>query len=349
MTVEIDGTPLSHAGLTELVDVQVEEATSEADAATVSARLVPDERGEWTSVLDALITPRTPLTVELERGGAVYRFEGRSTEAAWEIAPDGASRMTVKAVDRTLDMDVEEKVVAWRGAADSGIAEAIFATHQIKADAEGTPEGPDPDVHVVIQRATDWAFLRSLAAKWGYEVYLEARNGQVFGRFGPVDALADPQAELAFGFGGQAKRIAADVRLVSGKEVTAARIPPLSDAVAEGGSGGRGGAQGLQSLGGQTSVLLAPDDVDGEIDPAKASEGLARKSAFALRLDAEVDSDKVGRLMRARRTVRVNGIGDTLSGVYLVDSVRHRVSGATHIQQLSLVRNAFSGAKGLLA
>ena len=70
----------------------------------------------------------------------------------------------------------------------------------------------------------------------------------------------------------------------------------------------------LRSLGGQTTVLLSPNDIDGEIDPAEAAKGMARKSAFALRLDAEVDTEDVDIVLRARRTVDVGGLGDTVSG-----------------------------------
>jgi phage protein D len=347
MSVSIGGLPLSPGDLAELLDVQLEEASTEADAATLSARLTPTAPGGWASVLDALAQPRTPLTVELTRGFDSYRFEGASTEAEWEIAPDGASRLTVKALDRTQELDAEEKVVAWRGTSDSGIAETIFASYGIVPDTTPTPAGPDPDVHVVLQRATDWAFLRSLAAKWGYEVYLEAATGRVVGHFGPLEPTAAEQAELVFGFGGDSPRITAGARLIAGKKVTAARLQPLTDAVVQGADDGTGEAQGPTSLGGQSRILLSPDDVDGEIDPARASASVARRSAFAVTLGAEVDAGAIDRLLRARRTVAVKGVGGVLSGTYLADRVRHRVTGDRHTQQLTLVRNALGAAGGL--
>jgi hypothetical protein len=59
-------------------------------------------------------------------------------------------------------------------------------------------------------------------------------------------------------------------------------------------------------------------------------------------------------LVRARRTVQVRGLGDLLSGKWLVKSVRHTISPAGHTQALSLSRNALGdqnppgGAGGLL-
>ncbi len=215
LLVEIAGEAVPADELDDL-DVLVEEATAEADAATVTARLRPGDDGEWRSAIDRLAAPRTPLAIEVGLGGARYRFDGLSAEAAWSIDPERRSRLTVKALDRTLELDLEEKVVAWPGTSDSGVAQAIFSAHGLRAEVEDTPAGPDPDVHVLVQRGSDWAFLRSLAARWGYAVYLEADGEAVVGHFHPLDPLAEPQGELALGFGGDAGRVEVQAELVAG-------------------------------------------------------------------------------------------------------------------------------------
>jgi len=340
LLIEIDGAAISDDDLHALVDVQVEEATHRADAATLSASVVPSADGEWTSLLDPLVAARTPLVVQVTRGEVVYRFEGRSTEAAWEIDAEGASVLTIKAVDRTLELDLEEKVKPWPGTSESAIAEAIFSDHGMSAQVETTAAAPDADVHILIQRTTDWAFLRSLAARWGYVAYLEFADGDTTGHFHPLDPLQDPQGELALGFGGDALRVRAQADLVAGQRVLAQRTPPLSDAAQSGESKGDDEAQGETSLGGQATVLLAPGDVDGELEPLAAATGMARESAFAARLSVELDTAGTGIMLRARRTVLVKGLGSTLSGLYLVESVRHVLSVDSHRQQLELSRNA---------
>jgi phage protein D len=356
LLIELDGDAVADDDLHALVDIQVEEATRDADAATLTANLVPSADGEWTSLLDVLVAPRTPLAVQIGRGDVVYRFEGLSTEASWSIDADGASTLTIKALDLTLGLDLEEKIVAWPGMSESAIAEAIFSAHGLTARAEATPDGPDADVHVLIQRSTDWAFLRSLAARWGYVAYLEWADGRTTGHFGPLDPLQDPQGELALGFGGDALRVQAQAQLVSGEKVLAQRIPPLSDAPQSGEAQGEDEAQGSTSLAGQAVVLLAPDDVDGELEPLAAVTGRAHESAFAARLSVEIDTAGAGILMRAKRTVLVKGLGSSLSGLYLVESVRHVLSVDGHRQQIELTRNAlgltgdeaFGGGGGLL-
>lgn len=343
--VEVSGRPLSASDLDGLLELQLEEATHEADAAVLTARLDADASGEWRSVLDGLVTPKTPLVVEIRRDGGTYRFEGLATEASWQVQAGGASRIVVKAVDRTLEMTLEEKVVAWR-TSDSAIADKILSSYGFRPDVKATPDKPDPDVHVVLQRATDLAFLRSLATKWGYVLYLEARQGQVAAAFKPLDPTASTQADLALGFGGAAASVSVDARLLAGRDVKTARIAPLTSTVTKGGDSGKADPQGNRSFGGRSVTLLSPAEIDGEIDPSEATKALARGSAFALTLDAELDPVRVDALLRARRTVDVRGLGLPLSGTYLVERVRHRVTPDEHVQTVTLARNALGGLPG---
>lgn len=347
--IEVDGVAIEESGVLQLDDVQVEESAREADAASVTARLVPSDGGEWTSLLDALAAPRTPLAITVSRGLEEYRFDGRSTEVEWRFEPDGASRFVAKAVDRTVDMNVEEKVVDWSGNTDSQIAESILSSNGFATAVESTPDTADPDVHVVIQRATDWAFLRSLAAKWGYEVYLESRSGQTTGVFGPLDPTADSQADLPLGYGDPMAPVSVRARLLAGREVHGSRMALLSDEVIDGEDGGTGESQGTRPFGGESIALITPDEVDGEIDPAEAAKGMARRSAFGLRLDVEVDTDRVDTLLRARRTVKVAGLPSLLSGLWLVESTRHVITPDGHHQRLALARNAYGSGMGALA
>jgi hypothetical protein len=338
--IEIDGTELTQDELGTLGQVGVEEALEQADAATLVARLEPRGDGEWASVLDALAEPRTSLVVQVSNGEASYRFDGLSAEASWHIDAEGDSQVTVKAVDRSLELDLEERIATWPGNSESSIAEAIFGQHGLLADVEETPAGPDPDVHIVLQRGTDLAFLRSLAAKWGYDVYLEAGEIGVTGHFHTTDPLADPQGVIPLGFAGGPGAVDVTARLVDGRRVKATRVPTLSDTPQQGEADGADQALGARTLAGVSTLLLSPDDLDGEIDPSVAALALAREAAFAVRLTAVIDTAAVGLLVRARRPLLVTGLGSSLSGRYMVESVRHEVSPERHRQHLSLVRNA---------
>ncbi|HEV2890594.1 MAG TPA: hypothetical protein VGX28_09480 [Frankiaceae bacterium] len=341
LLLEIDGTEVTVEELEALIELRVEEATAEADALTLVARLEATPEGEWCSLLDPLATPRTPVAVALTRDDVTYRFDGYSSEATWEVDSQGASRITVKALDRVAELDAEERTVAWPGVSDSDIASAIFGTYGLTPDVEDTAAAAEPDVHVVMQRATDWAFVRALADKWGYAAYLESDEpGVVTGHFHPLDPLADPQGELSLAYGGHGPRATVRADLLAGERVTARRLPPLSASVAQGDADGTDEAQGANALGGQVATLLAPTDVFGEVEPAEAATSVARRTAYSVTLTAEIDTDESGLLVRARRPLLVRGLGETLSGRYLVDKVQHVVTMSSHKQQISLRRNA---------
>ncbi|MFH8484337.1 hypothetical protein [Streptomyces longisporoflavus] len=345
MLLEIDGTEAGRDALDAVIEVRAEEATDEADAATVTMRVDPDATGGWPSLLDPLVTPRTPLAVRLERDGRSYQFDGYSAEAVWDLDAEGHSTLTVKAIDRSLDLDRVEKAVAWPGQRDSAIAETIFTEHKLRAEVEPTPAGFDPDVHTVLQRGTDWSFVRELALKWGYVAYLEAdESGQVTGHFHPPAPLAEPQGELALGFGGDAHQARVRVDLLAGRRVIAHRLPPLAAVPVTAEAAGDDEAMAEVPLAAQVTELLTPRDVAGEVDVGQAATGRALRSAYGVTLTAALDTDRTGLLLRARRTVLVAGLGPVLSGGYLVDRVRHVVTLEAHRQEVTLRRNALGAA-----
>ena len=153
-------------------------------------------------MLDPLVTPQTPLAVQLERGSSSYRFEGKSVEVGWDIDPRGGSRLTAKALDRTLDMNLEEKVAAWR-ASDGGIAQTILKSHNVRPEITQTPDKADADVHVVMQRAGLGVPARA-RGEVGLRRLRRSRNGGPSRRLDPLDPDATPQAELVFGTGATA-------------------------------------------------------------------------------------------------------------------------------------------------
>ena len=93
LLVEIDGAELAAGG--DLggcsSQVVVEEALDEADAATLVARLEAGGDGEWTSVLDPLLEPLTPLVVQVvaRRGRATASTASRP-RPTWRIDAGGA-------------------------------------------------------------------------------------------------------------------------------------------------------------------------------------------------------------------------------------------------------------------
>ena len=96
--------------------------------------------------------------------------------------------------------------------------------------------------------------------------FLEADGSNVTGHFRAIDPLADPQGELSLGFGGDATKVGIRAQLTAGHHIKAERMRALADSNDTGDGGGDDQAQGQTSLGGQTTLLMAPTDVFGEVD-----------------------------------------------------------------------------------
>lgn len=325
---------------------EVEESMDEPDAASISVGIEATEDGEWTTIIDDLAAPDAELVVRVERASGVYTFSGLVVGATWTIDAEGESQLVVRALDRTVAMDREERVVPWPGTADSVIASTIFSNYGFGAEVETTPDGPSPDVYTPMQRGTDWAFLQSLAAKWGYATFLEADGDKIIGHFRSLDPRAEPSQTLRLGFGADSFAAEVQVDFDGGGTLQAARIPPLGSGPVTAEADGLDQLQGTVPIAVAAIGLLGPADVDGDIDPFAAATGMARRDLFGVRLTTSVDLIAGGPLVRARRTVDVAGLGSRLSGLYLVQRVRHRLSEDHHEQEIELTTNSLGAAGG---
>lgn len=328
--------------------VDVEEAIDEPDAASISMGIEATEDGEWTSMIDDLAAPNAELHIRVERPTGTYTFSGLVVGASWTIDAEGDSQVVVRAMDRTVEMDRVERVVPWSGTSDSAIASTIFGSYGFATEVVSTPPGPSPDVFTPMQRGTDWGFLRSLAAKWGYATFLETDGDKIVGHFRPIDPLAQAAHTLRLGFGADSFAAAVEVDFDGGGTVQASRIPPLASGSADGEADGLDQLQGSEAIAVEASSLLGPEDVDGEIEPFDGATGRARQDVFGIRLTTTTDLVGGAPLLRARRTVEVAGLGSRLSGLYLVERARHRLSEDHHEQELELISNALGAGGGLL-
>ena len=174
----------------------------DAGAAARGRRTTASGRACWTRCSSPL-TPRSGPGVS--PATSTTASTASQTEAEWRIDPEGARELTVKAVDRTLELDLEEKVVAWPGSSDSAIAEAIFAALRPRGRgrADARRARPGRARRPAARRATSRSCARS-PTKWGYDVFLEADGAAASpATSGPPTRSPSPRARLSLGFGGE--------------------------------------------------------------------------------------------------------------------------------------------------
>ena len=343
--VTADGLTLTSNDLTLIRSVDISEAMNAQTQVSLVVACNVDNTSNWSTPLDSLVVPFARFQVEIDRGKDSMVVPARATSASWSLQAGGMSTLTIAGLDASADLDREEHDKDWGGISDAAIATALLAPFVPKVGTTPPPDGTDRFTRH--QRGTDWSFLRALAARNDFDVYLTSKNGVLLGVFDRVDPNAAAQASLDLGYGSLGGTASVQVQLVTGQRV---RFTYGTDGqgvqqVAE--NDGTGNAMGTQSLGGGTTVLRDAKDLPGTQTPDLAARVLAERTAFGASMSVTLTAPGMP-LLRARRTVTVRGLGPLVSGLWLVKSVRHTITQGGHTQALTLTRNALGdgGAAG---
>jgi phage protein D len=338
VTVAVDGQALTAGDLALISSVDVSEAMNAQTQIGVVVACDVDNTSDWSTPLDSLVVPFAPFQVTIARGGDSLVVPARVTSASWSLQAGGPSTLTIAGLDASADLDREEHDRSWGGVSDADIASTLLGP--VAAPQIGTTPPPDgTDQFTPHQRATDWSFLKTLAARNDFDIYLTCENGQLIGVFDRVDPTAAPQASLDLGYGSLGGLASVQVQLAASQRVQLTYgIPGEGDQqVAE--NDGTGNAMGAQSLGGATTVLRDGNDLPGAQTPDVAARVLAERSAFGATLSVTLTAPDMP-LLHARRTVTVRGLDPLVSGLWLVKSVRHTITPGGHTQAVTLTRNA---------
>ena len=266
----------------------------------------------------------------------------RATSASWSLQAGGLSTLTVAGLDASADLDREERDRPGAGSSDADIASALLA-----AGRASPRVGPDagPGRHRPLHPAPARDRLgvpETLAARNDFDVYVTSENGRHVRRLRPGRTRSRgrrPPLDLGYGsLGGSAN---VQVQLVSRAAGDCSRTASAGEAAQQvaRSNDGKGSAMGAQSLGGAATVLRDPSRRARPPDPGQGGPGPGRASAFGASMSVTLTAPDMP-LVRARRTVRVRGLGPLVSGKWLVKSVRHTVTQAGHTQALALTRNA---------
>jgi phage protein D len=352
-SITVNGAPLGAHDLELVQSLSLEETLGGQDKVSITVQLVTSDNSAWTSCLDPLVAPATPFHVTLTRGSHTVEVEARSVSASWQVAPGGSSTITVEGMDRSVELDRQDVQRLWQDTNDAAIAKTLFSEHGLDPQVDSTPSGADSDTYSPQQGTTDWAFLKGLAGRNGFDLHIESINGVVSGVFRKINVTAAAQAKIALGYGPLGGNATASVQLLAGQEVHVTRTVPGTSDVDVASDNGKGDAMGTRSLGGVTLVRTHTAGSVSVLDAQSTATAMAERSAFGATLNATLTSAD-SPLIRARRTVTVAGLGEALDGLWLVRSVRHTVTPGGHSQALGLIRNALGnpaegGGAGRLA
>jgi phage protein D len=330
----------------DIVEIEVQEDVAAADVFRVRLALSPASDGSWNYVDDDRFALWNRLSLEAGYpedtetlvDGYITHLEASFSDE------DGGGFLEISGMDPSALMDLEEKQRAWLNKKDSEIAQEVFLSYGLSYEVEDTVVRVAEDHAAVLQAESDIRFLRRLAARNGFECYVQAGKG--FFRSPTMEA--PPQKTLAVDFGEETNVAQLRVRLdgTPPTRLEIRRVDPLekqelTEAIAE---------TPRRELGARTLAALRSGQPDGRVllrqQPAVSAQEMQGRLREAYQpasqfvwAEGEVDSRSYGRVLRAKRLVTIKGTGANFSGLYYVTRVRHTFTVEGYAQHFEAYRN----------
>jgi hypothetical protein len=276
-------------------------------------------------------------------------FDGMITDQ--QLAPGdqpGAGILTITAEDLTIMLDLEEKIVAHPAQSELVIANKIIASYARYGIAPmvippKVIDQPLPMDRVPIQHATDLGYLREMANRFGYDVYLTPNRlpGSSMLYWGPPKRSL-PQSALSINMGPASNVTTINFRYdalaahsvkgslldrQSGRAMPIVTTPPIQVPIAR-----------TPAPRKRTTLLHESGGLDVTVARARAQASVDQSSANVITADGELDGVRYGKPIEARRLIGVRGVGDTYDGLYLVRRVTHVIERGNYQQRFSLAR-----------
>jgi phage protein D len=364
----LNGTPADSGFYDRVSSLEVEENADMPGSLQLRLPISRTEDGELSGVNESGLQPFANIAVVVtpEKGSPGCIFDGYVLSHKVHIeSAVRSSWLELYAQDASWLMNLEEKTREWANTTDATAASSIFSEYGITPGSDNSKEDSgvySEDTHTLMQRGTDFDFLRGLARRSGRVFRVScgpaagARIGifakpnldsQSVATFRPNDAEAPNVSKMDFEW---------DIMRPTAVKAAQALFTDTS----EDGASGDADSSGLSALDerdlatfagkSMTVVLTTPADDAGQLQ-ARA-QAVLRESQWFARATGEADIASLHKLLRAGDIATVETVGSVHSGKYLVWSVRHVIGQEAHKMNFQLVRNAMgaapSSAGGLL-
>ncbi|HEV7786180.1 MAG TPA: hypothetical protein VGQ28_12630 [Thermoanaerobaculia bacterium] len=273
-----------------------------------------------------------------------------------ELAPgndSGTSRLTVIGEDSTVRMDLREVTAEHPGQPEHLIASKLllaYAQYGVIPNVKTPPtvDVPLPTERTPVQQCSDLAYLRDMAARYGYVFHVTPgpAPGTSTAYWGPAQRSSQSQGTLSVNMGAQTNVEKIDFShnplgpvLVEGQvqdRSTNKAGPVLSV-----------GSQ-RPPLSGQPTWQTPKTDVRTSqarwsgLTTAQAlarAQGKTDASSDSVEGHGELDALRYGAILEARRLVDVRGVGNRFNGRYAVKSVTHHLRVGSYTQSFTLTRD----------
>lgn len=338
---------------------RIEVRESDQDPTVVALRLQLSQQpsGEFFPLDDAIFGSGVRLALEIASpGGTAQRlFDGIVTHVRPHFeSVESNCYLEVLGMDDAVVLDAFERTASYPDQSDADAVNEIFGRYNISANVEDTSEQHSTDHQLLVQRSSDWQFIRYLARRNGFVAYLEfdSTAGGVVGHFKRRAIADNPQADLTilqddanlkwldveWSLSGPVRYVGAAVDPVRKRIASSAGEPSL-DPLGEDGLP-ESIEEGLQQSGAEGAVRLLRHARNTDQGIQAEGTGLTDEARFSIEARGEVDPRLYRGLLRARRPVLVKGAGTKLSGLYYVRTVRTSIDDGQIAQTFIAERNA---------
>jgi phage protein D len=254
----------------------------------------------------------------------------------------------IEAMDATCVMALEEKVKDWPKMSDSDIASKILRDHGLTPQVDNSGVVHDDTVATIIQRESDFHFVKKLARRNGFEFVVRGTTAY----FRKPVLSSDPLPVLAVQFGGSTNVATVDVEVNAMRpaSVEMHQIDTIAkqaqDADIESSDQVQLGQNGVQTLaapnGTQSRVIVKHAVATGVAEMQNLCQAIYDRAEWLMEAKGQVDSVAYGAFLRAQSLVPMKGIGEILSGMYYLTNVRHVFTVNGYVQHFTARRNAMA-------
>ena len=357
----VDGTAVPDAFYDAVKQLEVEESSDQPGALILKLPVNRTTDGDLQYVGDGSFEPMSNVTVLVTPGasGSTPQCVFDGYVLSWRLHLDRTitnSTTEIWCQDASWLMNQDDNVVEWSGQTDGAVANAIFSNYGFTpADANTDDDSPahTDDGHTLFQRATDLQFLRGLARRGGKlcRVACTDTPGDRTGYF--VAPSVDGQPVATIDLTDPAKWTVDtldfdwDVMRPTEADASQVDLTQASDSGTDVSTDSCGQTamdeRDYPTYFGSSSTLLltVPADVP---ELTYRTTGVLVESGLFARCTAQLDSERLGTVLRVGDVVTIAGAGSLHSGNWLVWNVRHTYSPQAWKMNVTLVRNAMGPA-----
>jgi hypothetical protein len=334
-----------------LLSLEVTNSDSERDGFQMTFSVGKEPLLDYGLLRDGLLDPPNRVMIIVIIGTLPQMLiDGMITRH--ELAPSrdpGQSQLTVTGEDIGLQLEFEDKSATYRNLSDSVIVTQIVSSYGLTPDVTSTEEVPPEVERITTQQCTDLEFIKKLARRNGFVFYVEPGDVPGLNRayWGPEERSGTPQPPLKHDMGadtnvdyiqpGFSALDAVTPRVTITEPITRQSIPiPLPSGF-------------LPSLASRPATPLRTT-VPRDTANLNLIQGMlralteARGAGDAVTAYGELDAARYGHALRARRLVKVHGVGNSYDGTYYVQEVKHRIRRGEYKQSFRLKREGLGAA-----